>query len=194
MKAITKKLLAILLTLCVLVSGIATAYASGGEADYAIYQDSSSATVNAYTYMHAYEYSTVGDDAKALPAGNFTVTMDVYALTEGTLAYKAIGLVGDSWVDRTNHIFWSAGSQDLNKWVTATFSGSITDVAKIHELIYIAGFNGYVDNITVKSGNTEIFKLSFAESHLGKYGHGQDPNGPLVALPEDIVEAKNIDA
>ena len=150
---------------------------------------------NAYTYFHCYEYSTVGDDAKALPAGNFTVTMDVYALTEGTLAYKAIGLVGGDWVPRMDdYIFWSAGSQDLNKWVTATFSGSITDVAKIHELVYIAGFKGYVDNITVKSGNTEIFKLSFAESHLGKYGHNDDPSGLVVALREDIVEAKNIDA
>ena len=155
--------------------------------DYAIYQDSSAATTNYDTYFHCYDYSTYNDAAKEVPVGEYTVTMDVYTTSIGDLVYKPIT---GSWGNADTQKTWTPTSEDLNKWVTVTYTGTTTDIAKLHTIIYCAGFAGYVDNITVTAGSTQLYQLSFAESDLGKKGHDSNETGYVVALPKNIADAK----
>ena len=155
--------------------------------DYAIYQDSSSAPTNYDTYFHLYDYSTYNDAAKEVPAGEYTVTMNVYAQSIGTIAYKPIT---GGWADAGEQLYWTPTEDDLNKWVTVTYTGTTTDIAKLHTLIYVQGFKGYVDDITVYSGDTEIYKLSFTESDNGKAGHDSNGAGVVTAIPKNIADAK----
>ena len=155
--------------------------------DYAIYQDSSAATTNYDTYFHVYDYSTYGSAEKEVPVGEYKVTMDVYTQSIGTLAYKAI--TGD-WKDADSQKYWTPTEDDLNKWVTVTFAGTTTDIAKLHSLIYVQGFKGYVDNITVYTGETELYTLGFTASDNGKSGHDSNGAGVVTAIPKDIADAK----
>ena len=158
--------------------------------DYAIYQDSSKATTNYDTYFHTYDYSTYNDAAKEVPAGEYTVTMNVYAQSIGTIAYKPIN---GSWGNAGEQLYWTPTEDDLNKWVTVTYTGTTTDIAKLHTLIYVAGFKGYVDDIAVYSGDTKLYTLSFTESDNGKAGHDSNGAGVVTAIPKDIADAKPIE-
>ncbi len=154
--------------------------------DYAIYQDSSAATTNYDTYFHVYDYSTYGSAEKHLPAGEYTVTMDVYAQAIGDLVYKPI----IDWANADEQKYWTPTEDDLNKWVTVTYTGTTTTGANLHTIIYCQGFKGYVDDITVYSGDTEIYKLSFTESDNGKAGHDSNGAGVVTAIPKNIADAK----
>ncbi len=154
--------------------------------DYAIYQDSSSATTNYDTYFHCYDYSTYGDASKNLPAGEYKVTMDVYAQAIGDLVYKPI----KDWANADEQKYWKPTADDLNKWVTVTYTGTTTTGANLHTIIYCQGFKGYVDNITVYSGETKLYTLSFTASENGKAGHENNGAGVVGVLPKDIADAK----
>ncbi|MBQ3166248.1 MAG: hypothetical protein IJC01_02815, partial [Clostridia bacterium] len=153
------------------------------DGDFAILIDNSQGTGYGQLYLHE-----VGMPSLSMPAGNYIVEFDFYALAVGDTNFP-IQITNGSWTGDAVSQSWINTPDTTGKWVKVSKEVTATETGAYPWFYVGAGIKGYMDNFKVIDKATGDVILTF-EGTYADFGKTSKTINTMVALDAELKAAK----